>query len=452
MNSYDVIVIGGGPGGAIAAIAAARCGASTLLVERHGYLGGMLTAGGVGPQMGYSAGDKQAVQGLAEEFVQRMVKEGFSPGHMEDFVGYCDTVTPFDAEGMKIVLEDMAMEAGVNLLYHTTFTGCTVEDGNITKVQLYSKSGFFEAAAKVFVDASADADLSVCAGIPTVYGRESDNIAQPMTMNMKLYNVDREKVIEAVIEKKADMRQYIPFDRLHIIPRTGIQGYYSVIKAARESGEINYERDIVLCFETNNLGEFIINMTRVQRLSSVEPEGLTKAEIQGRRQCVETLAFLRKYVPGFENCKLAFTGPEIGIRESRKIDGLYKLTGEDLVGNVMFDDAIAMGGYPIDIHSPDGLSTNSKHLEHGSWYSIPYRSMVTAQIKNLIVTGRCISATHEALAAIRLTPIVMILGQAAGTAAALAVKSDKHVQNVDISQLRSKLIENGAFLEPYTGQ
>ncbi len=449
--NYDVVIIGGGPAGTTAAIAAARCGASTLLVEQNGYLGGMLTMAGTGPQMTFHAGETQVVRGIADEIIQRLRKLGLSPGHMEDFVGYASSVTPFDAEGMKLVMETMAREAGVTLLYHTVYTGCTVEEDTITAVRLYSKNGFFDVTAKVFVDCSADADLATHAGVSSVYGRETDNLAQPMTMNVKVAGVDREKLMDYVTENQSDMLATIPFQRLRQLPRTGVQGAYSLIKLAKERGEFDIDRDMVLCFETNNQGEFILNMSRIIKKSAVDPFGLTDAEVEGRRQAHQIVAFLRKYIPAFANCHIVTTGPHIGIRESRKIDGLYKLTADDLLENRMFPDAIAMGGYPIDIHSPDGESMKHRFLKPGSWYSVPYRSLVTARIVNLIVAGRCLSATHEACAAVRVTPIVMAVGQAAGTAAAQSAQTGQNANGLDVSALRVTLKNSGAFLEQYPG-
>ena len=449
LSGYDVIVIGGGPAGTIAAIAAGRQGVKTLLVEQHGYLGGALTAEGVGPQMSYHAGEKQVIDGIPGEFVRRMVKEEFSPGHMEDFVGYCSSVTPFDSEGMKFVLEKMVLEAGAEILYHTVYTGCRTQDGKIVSAQLFSKNGFFDVSAKVYIDASADADLCVNAGVGTEFGRKQDGLAQPMTMNMKLYNVDREKLMNYVRGSRDDMLPTIPFDRLREIPRTGVQGGYKVIQKGKDDGTFTIPRDHLLCFETNNPGEFIINMSRIIKKSGVDPFDLTAAEIEGRRQCFELFGFLRKNIPGFEKCIMLSTGPNIGIRESRRIKGVYQLTKEDLLSNVMFDDAIAMSGYPIDIHSPDGGQMDHSFMKSGSWCAVPYRSLISREIKNLVVAGRCLSATHEALAAVRTTPLVMAMGQAAGTAAALACKAGIAVQDVDITALKERLIKDGAFLEPY---
>lgn len=446
---YNVVVIGGGPAGTVAAIAAARQGVSVLLVEQNGYLGGMLTCAGVGPQMTFHAGSTQVVRGIPDEIICRLQELGLSPGHMEDFVGYASSITPFDAEGMKLILETLALESGVQLLYHTVYTGCTVEKGRITKVKLYSKNGFFDVTADVFLDCSADADLATHAGVSSVYGRDSDNLAQPMTMNIKVANVDREEVTAFVKSNQNDMLATIPFDHLDQIPRTGIQGAYSLIKAAKANGEFDVDRDMVLCFETNNPGEFILNMSRVIRKSAVDPFQLTEAEIEGRKQAHQIVAFMRNHIPGFKNCLIVSTGPNIGIRESRKINGCYKLTAEDLLDNRMFSDAIAMGGYPIDIHSPDGATMKHRFLKPGSWYSVPYRSLIVNEVENLIVAGRCISTTHEACAAIRVTPIVMAIGQAAGTAAAQSVLSSQPANTLDTDILRDTLKKNDAFLEEY---
>ena len=447
--TYDVVIIGGGPAGTVAAIASARCGAKTLLVEQNGYLGGMLTMAGTGPQMTFHAGSTQVVQGIAEEIVARLVKEGFSPGHMEDFVGYASSVTPFDAEGMKLILETMVKEAGADLLYHTVYTGCEWEDRKIRKVHLYGKQGFFDVSASVFIDASADADLATHAGIGSVYGREEDHLAQPMTMNIKVSNVNRDKMIEYIKNNSGDMLETIPFERLQLIPRSGMQGAYSVIRMAKEKGEFPIDRDMVLCFETNNPGEYILNMSRIIKKSALDSFDLTEAEIEGRKQAHAIVAFMRNYIPGFEHAVIVTTGPHIGIRESRKINGAYRLTASDLLENKMFEDAIAMGGYPIDIHSPDGGTMEHHYLKKGSWYSIPYRCLYTNELDNLLVAGRCISATHEACAAVRVTPILMAISEGAGTAAAIAAKQGIGVAAIDVAQLQNLLKDHGAFLEPY---
>ena len=450
---YDVIVIGGGPAGVTAAIAAGRGGARVLLVERHGYLGGMLTAATTGPMMSFHAGSTQVVRGIPEEIIRRLMDLELSPGHIPDFIGFCATITPFSAEGMKLVMERMCVEAGVTLLYHTTFVDCAMEGDRICSVRLLSKNGFFQARAKVFVDASADADLARSAGVSAVYGRESDGAAQPMTLNILVGGVDRERMLDYMLAEREDMHHGILFDQLKSLPRAGIQGARSKLEQARQDGVITVGNKALLCFETNVPGQLIVNMTHMYGLNATDAFDLTQAEMDGRRQAHEIFRALKQYVPGFENAHMIQTGPNIGIRESYKIDGVYKLTDADMVENVMFEDAIAMGGYPIDVHAPKGKAAGEvrKHpkLTPGTWYSVPYRCLVTHELSNLIVAGRCISTTHRACGATRVTPVLMAISQAAGSAAAIAVKEHCDVKAVDTCVLREVLRNDGAFLEPY---
>lgn len=446
---FDVAVIGGGPAGAIAAISSALQGARTILIEKNGYLGGALTACGTGPQMSYHAGKIQVVRGIPEQVEREMVRRGYSTGHQPDAVGYCSTTTAFDPEGLKIVWEDMAMEAGVTLLYHTVYTGCTVHGGCIEKVRLYAKGGFLNLEAKEFIDASADADLAADAGVPTVYGREGDAVAQPMTMNFHVYGVDRDRLCSFVLANRDDMAAGTP-ENLKEYRHYDISGAYSRIARSRQKHEYPIDRENVLCFETNTDGEYVVNMTRVKSCSAIDPFDLTRAEIEGRKQVMAAFRFLRENIPGFEKAHLMYSGPEIGIRESRRIVGKYVLTERDLLHNVMFPDAVAMGGYPIDDHTMPVGGSEAFRMKDGSWYSVPYRSLISNEIRNLLVAGRCISATHSACAAIRVTPIVMAVAQGAGTAAAMAAESNCSVQNLDTEKLRIQLRKDGAFLEEYS--
>ncbi len=444
---YDVIVLGGGVSGCIAAIAAARTGASTLVVERYGFLGGMLTASGVGPMMTFHAGDKQVVRGIPDELIETLKEMGASPGHITDTIGYASSLTPFDTEAMKFAIEHKHIEAGGEMLYHSIFTGCTVKENKIKSVQLWTKGGFIELEAGVFIDATGDADVSVRAGVPYEYGRKLDGLAQPMTMKARIGNVDIPKIREYI---KENPEEFLAVNQAIIekTPRLSVSGFYSKLKEAKENGDITYPRDKVLFFQNNNPNEVILNMTRILKLNATDSYDLTKGEIEGRRQVRESLDFLKKYIPGFEESYLVSTGPQIGIRESRRIKGVYTLTAEEMMDNVMFSDAIAMGGYPFDIHSPDGASNDDKFLRPGSYYSIPYRILVNNEIENLITTGRCVSAEHEAASSLRVSPIAMALGHAAGVAAAVSVKENKAAKDVSIEEVRSTLLKQGAFLTP----
>ncbi|SNX54994.1 FAD dependent oxidoreductase [Thermoanaerobacterium sp. RBIITD] len=442
---YDVAVIGGGVSGTIAAIAAARNGAKTILIEQYGFLGGSLTNMGVGPMMTFHAGDKQVILGIPQEVVNNLIKYGGSPGHVTDTTGFVSTVTPFDAEVMKYVLQKMLLKSGADILFHSFLYNVELDGENIKNIRIVNKSGIQEIKAKVYIDSTGDADLASRCGIEYALGRPQDNLTQPMTMNVRIGNVTI-KEIKKYMENNPKEFTMIGIDKVKKAQRLMVNGFYSILKKARQNGEISFERDMVLFFETNTPGEVIVNMTRVQKLNGTDIIDLTQGEITGRNQAFEVYNFMKKYIPGFENSYLVSTGPQIGIRETRKIIGEYVLTAEDLVTNKRFEDCIARGGYPVDIHSPDSDATIYMQLKEGSYYDIPYRCLYSKRISNLLVSGRCISSTYEANAAVRVSPIAMATGQAAGTAAYLASKNNNKTSEVDVKVLREILIKQGAFI------
>lgn len=443
----DVLVVGGGISGSAAAISAARAGSDVLLIERYGYLGGTLTSNGTGPMMTFHAGDRQVVKGITGELIERLCKKNKSPGHLFDTTCYTYTVTPFDAEAMKRELEIMLLEAGGRILCHSFVCGVEKNEDSITAVTVCGKDGIKKISAKVFIDASGDADISRFAGLKTHLGRKEDGLCQPVTLNMKLYNVDIEKAREYIRNNPDDFPR-MDVTKLDKAPRLSVGGYNNTFAHAIKVGEITFDREFLLYFETNNEGEVIVNTTRISSINPIKPEELTKAEIEGRRQCEEVFEFLKKRIPGFENARIAFTGPSIGVRGSAQIEGKYTITEMDIVSCKTFEDTIAHGAYPIDIHPPEGADDdmfNVVKLENGAYYSIPYRALI-CDMKNLITVGRCISATFEAQAAIRVSPIAGAIGHAGGAAASIAVKTGSDVQNVDIDGVKKLLIDQGAFI------
>jgi len=442
---YDVIVVGGGVSGVVAAIASARNKAKTLLIERYGFCGGTLTNSGVGPMMTFHAGSEQVVKGIAEEIIERMKEKGASVGHILDTIGYASSVTPFDSEQLKHVLDEMLEESGCDVLYHTMLAGVNVAEDKIQSIKVCNKAGLSDIEGKIYIDATGDADLSYFAGVKCRKGRDADNLCQPMTTNVKIGNVDIEKVKKSIVEDPSN-HEIEHVDKLNIIPRLSVAGFIKELETAKKNKDITFQRETVLFFETNNKGEVILNMTRVLGKDATDPHQLTEAEIEGRKQANQAFQFLKKYIPGFENAVFISTGVQIGIRESRRIQGKYILTAEDLLNSVDFEDAIATGGYPIDIHNPAGNNTFSIHLKPGQSYKIPYRSLLPEEVRNLIVAGRCISVTHEAAAAIRVTPIAMAIGQAAGTAAAICTMDNTDPSDICIDKLRTTLKNQGAVV------
>lgn len=447
MKAYDLIVAGGGIAGSMAAIAAARLGLGVLLLEEEGYLGGSLTSCGTGPMMTFHAGETQVVQGLADELIERLVAKGLSVGHIPDSTGYTYTVTPFDAEGMKRELELMCLEAGVKLLFHTSIVKTTIQAGLLSNIDCLCSGNLFTLSASYFIDATGDADLIAMAGIPFEQGRESDGKDQPMTTNFKLVGVDIDKIRDLMDSNVALFPHLAPKAGLqHTASRLSFSGFEEIMKGGIARGEITFDRDIVLCFETNVKNEVIVNMTRVNGKNPVDPIGLTEAEVEGRRQVWELYPFLKTHIPGFEQARMTYSGPRIGIRSSRRLDGAYQLTVQDLFAQRKFDDAISACGYPIDIHSPDGESTDSRFFPHGAYYTIPLRSLLNHQVPNVLAAGRNISCEFAAHASLRVSPSCAAIGQGAGTAVALAVTSKKDLFSLDISLLQKQLLDDGVFI------
>lgn len=444
---FDVIVLGGGFSGSITGIAAARSGAKTLVIENGAFFGGSLTSNGVGPMMTFHAGDTQVVQGVTDELITRLKEQEKSPGHLFDTTGFTYTVTPFDAEAMKHELELMLVESGGKPLYHAQFVEAVKKDNNIHSIKVYCKGQLLELEAKVFVDATGDANVAASVGLPLKKGRDSDSKNQPMTLTMRVINVDIEKVKEYARNHPEEFPRYTDMSILDKGDRLSIAGFTKLFEEAKKRGEISIPREDILFFETNNKGEVIMNTTRIIDLDPTDPWDYSEAEFIGRKQCRELEHFLKKYVPGFENSMTISTGPTVGIRSSRQISGVYTLTLEDLLEKKKFEDTIAHCGYPVDIHSPDGEGTESNKPQWGDTYNIPYSISVTNEIDNLIVSGRAVSATFEAQSAIRTTPTVGAVGHALGIAAALSAEKNISVRDVDIKEVQEKLVEQGAYLD-----
>ncbi|MGE0886105.1 MAG: FAD-dependent oxidoreductase [Blastocatellales bacterium] len=446
----EVLVVGGGNAGCAAAIAAARNGARVMLVERYGFLGGTATAALVGPWMTFHAGRERVVGGIAQEIVERLMAMGASPGHIEDASSYVPTITPFDAEYHKALLFEMMEEAGVRLLLHSLFVEPVIEnDGKgkrITGAVFQTLSGRREVRAERIIDATADAHVSAASGVPFQIGDERDALVQPVSMIFRLSHVDLDETAAFLREHPDQIRTHLKPEQLTGSTLSAVAGFWNQWQAARSAGEVHIQREIVSFFASPYPDEVVVNMTRVTRVNPLDPDDLTRAEIESRRQVMELVSFFKNRIPGFKNCRLAGTATQVGIRETRRIIGEYVLTADDLLNAVEFDDAIARSGYPIDIHNPKGEGTFTKRLPEGKTYEIPFRCLIPQAIENLLVAGRCISTTHEAVASTRLTPTVMTIGQAAGTAMAISLRGGLSPRRINVRQLHDTLIEQGVDL------
>ena len=412
-RDWDLIVIGGGFAGAAAAIAAARQGLHVLLCDQAGYLGGAACNCLVNPFMRYwnTAEDHEALsRGIFEEILNEMRKIDGGDG------------IAFREETLKLVLDRMTVRSGVHVLLHVTLCTVQAEEGRVRSASFMSKTGMLNFHAAYFIDATGDADLCVMAGFRTQLGRKEDQLCQPMTLCFRIANVD----MDAFYANRPRINQiYQEFQR---------------------EGKIRNPRENVLIFVHPVRNMLHFNTTRIVKLNPVDPFDLTRAEMEAREQMFEMVSFLKENIPGFEHADLAFSAPQIGVRESRMIEGEYVMTGDDVLSGRKFEDSISAGNYDIDIHNPEGTGTDIYSLPKGAYYTIPYRSLVPKGSQNLLVAGRCISADHAAQASVRIMPICATLGEAAGVAAAVASQDHTDVGTVDIQKVQCILKENNAFL------
>ena len=416
---FDVIVAGGGLAGCGAAISAARGGAKVIIIEKSGFLGGAAANCYVNPFMPFHTrtdGKPMALSaGVFAEILDRLEELG---GLGKRGIGNI----MFNEETLKLVLDRMAKENNITVLFHSYITDIEKDGEHIKSISCVNKSGKQTFYADYFIDATGDADVAALAGCPFRVGREEDGLCQPMTLCFRLSGVDIDKAFNDGGKINDLYRKF------------------------REENRIKNPRENVLRFHHMSEGVLHLNSTRIIKKSPLNGFDLSDAEMEAREQAFELYAFLKENCEGFENAVLHSSAPEIGVRESRMIDGHYILNKNDLIECTKFDDGIAACNYDIDIHNPDGSGTSHYYFKDNSYYTIPYRCLLPMGTDNLLVAGRCISGTHEAQASYRIMPVCCCIGEAAGTAAALALKNQSSVNDVDTDELRKVLQDNHAFV------
>ena len=426
---FDVVVAGSGSAGSAAAIAAARAGARTLLIERYGFLGGTSTAVLDTFYGFYTPGtrSRKVVGGVGDEVVDGLRRFG-NCSERPNTYGAGTGIT-YNSEYLKVVWERLVGEAGARILLHAWVQEAEVADGGVRSVTMATKQGLRKIEADLFVDATGDADLCYFAGAPCELAGEREP-AQTLTTTFKVANVD-------TAERKKFSRQ----------------AFHERMAEAARSGKYDLPRREGSDHVTPIAGVMATNMTRVQSFekedgqfrNACDPELLTTAEIEGRRQAMEYLRFLKEQIPGYSKAELISFATQIGVREGRRVMGEYRLTREDVLSARQFDDQVGLCGAPIEEHH-SGSDTKWVYLPDGSCVGIPLRALIPKQLENVLVAGRCFSATHDAHASVRSMAQCMAMGQAAGTAAALCATQRRTPRELNVGSLQERLRASGAIL------
>jgi len=486
----DVVVIGGGPAGLGAAIAAARNGAKTLLVEQHGALGGMMTLGLVMPLAGQATFEGNLLGGILQEFLERVMAEGknYCIGSEDDQkvkqgVSVAASAPSLYSQAlswhqsffssphiMKHVALEMVLEAGVDILFHTSLVDVVRENNRITMVVVNTKSGIGTITGREFIDATGDGDVIYRAGeefvkgsepgvmsslletgLDTVHDEDADHSAygeyeqsglmQPVTIMFTMGNIDTERAKAFCNIKVRYSDIGITREDFLKLPYANTPGF-----VVDDTDEVPLPQGRVLFFRTLRQGEAVINMTRVIGIDGSDAADLSRGEILCQRQVFYVLDFLKRFIPGFEKSYLIETADVLGVRETRRLVGRKVLTGREAINCVPMPDVIANGTYIIDIHDPQGKRKAIGGTIHGECYDIPYGSLTPKTVENLLAAGRCISTDHVAHSSARVQGTCMLIGQAAGTAAAIAAAECKAVGDISIADLQHRLTDAGVKL------
>lgn len=418
--STDVLVVGGGPAGIAAAIAAKREGARVLLVERYGFFGGTATAGLYGALCGFfTSGEnqEQVVQGIAAETVELLKKKDAVVGPLKS--GHL-VVLLYDLPTLKLVLDDMIINLGIDVLLHSFAFQVTHSEDKVSSVNVIGKSGLIEITAAFVIDATGDGDIAALSGSPY---EKDENSLQPGSTMFKMDNVDIGELLPVVMSGQ----------------------YRRILEEAEKSGQYELPRVDGNIIPQVKQGQVIVSLSRVQ-FDGTSTSSLTAAELKGRAQVRECARFLTEQVPGFKDAYISEIAAQIGVRESRRIEGEYCLTLEDVMTGARFEDSIGRCAWPVEKHIPGTKHTEVKALEGDSYYNLPFRSLIPKGFSNLLVAGRCSSAAAEAQASSRVFAPSMAQGEACGIAASICLSEGVSTKELAVKTLQSKLVEGGALI------
>jgi hypothetical protein len=428
-GEYEVVVLGGGPAGIAAAVAAAHAGRRTLLIERYGFLGGMGTAAGVTNFCGLHANVHgkmhRVVRGVASELLDRIDQlGGLNAPHL--ILGKI-LAQAYDTAAYKIAADDLLAAQKVELLFHALGAGIVMHDEKrIDALLVETKAGRQAVRALTFIDCSGDGDLAAWAGARYEIGDNNGSMLYP-SMMFRLNGIDPERAGEA----------------WRTIP--------ALMEQAEAAGTHHFPRKAAIVRPQRSAIEWRVNFTQLARadgaaINGLEPDDLTRGEIDGRRQAVKAFNFLRT-VPGFEKSYIVDLPPQLGIRETRRIIGGYMLSGEDVLGCASFEDSIGVNGWPIESHVAGDVVFKFPPIpESRGFNELPYRMLIPESLDNLLVAGRCASMTHDGQSAARVSGACFAMGEAAGTAAALALGGNTIPRDIAVNKLQLELRKQGAFL------
>lgn len=435
---FDVVVVGGGPAGIAASWSAAKHGAKVLLIERYGFLGGMGTAGGVtnfAGLYGILQGQmQQVVHGVVDEIFDRLsALDGLNDP--QDGMQGRIRVRSYDMSAYKCVADQMLRDAGVEILFHAWAAQVHAEDGRIQALFVETKSGRQTVLASSFIDCSGDADMAAFAGVPFEVGDGLGSGLYPTTM-FRIAHVDSVQALAAVGE----------FQAINLLMKK-VQ--------AEKPGHYQFPREGAILRPQKNPSEWRANVTQIAQangmaMDATDARQLSQGELEGRQQVGEFFRFLKNEVPGFAKAQITEIAPQVGIRESRRIQGMYALTGHDIVSCAAFEDAIGVNAWPMEMHAQGKIEWRFPEKPVGPhqrlYNHLPWRMLVPQGVHNLLVAGRCASMTHEGQSAARVSGGCFVMGQAAGTAAA-HLSHGQRFSDTSVNVLQQRLASDGCYLD-----
>lgn len=446
---YDIIIAGAGPAGFAAAIAASEMDKRVLVIEQSDSILGNLTAGPLEAIMTFHDGERQIIRGIAQKFVDRCTAAGGGFGHVADTTGYAVSITPVAPEISRVTGFAMLHEAGVELLLQASIIKCEKKGRLLKKVKVLSKNETRVFEADQFIDCSGDGDLAVLAGCTYDMG-DAEGKTQPMTSLIQLGGVDHAKLLEWVLKNPnefhffsekclKDMREYAKNGEKRTIH---LWGFYSLLKEGHEVGALSLARKEMHMITGFSPGEVILNYTRVQG-NPTSMEDRSKAQIEAAAQAYELWRWMSQKAEPFKNSYITKIG-RVGIRESRRIHGWHCITKEELEKGKEIEHPVAMGAFPMDIHSPNGNTMEYFRVNRG--YQIPLESLIAKDTDNLYLGGRCICCTHEAQASLRITATAMATGQAAGICAGISIQKNMSCLDIDYKEIETELTRQNVIV------